>query len=85
MRVSVKLFGAVREATGLKELSVEVADGAKAGDVRDLLAGDHPVFDEFGDRLAVSVNFEMASLDAPLAEGDEVAFLPPVSGGSGAG
>ncbi len=79
----VKLFGAVREAAGLKELSVELPEGARARDLRDLLARDHPIFDAFEDRLAVSVNLEVASLDAPLGDGDEVAFLPPVSGGSG--
>lgn len=83
MNVIVKLFGAVREATGVKELSVELSDGATTGDLRELLAADHPIFGEFGDRLAVSVNFEVATADAALTDGDEVAFLPPVSGGSG--
>jgi molybdopterin synthase catalytic subunit len=83
MNVVVKLFGAVREAVGSKELSVRVPEGCPAADLLAQLAQDHPVFDAFGDRLAVSVNFEIASLDAVLREGDEVAFLPPVSGGSG--
>jgi molybdopterin synthase catalytic subunit/molybdopterin converting factor small subunit len=83
MRVVVKLFGAVREATGSKELAVELPEGARARDLRDRLARDHAVFEELGDRLATSVNFEVVPLDTPLAEGDEVAFLPPVAGGSG--
>jgi molybdopterin synthase catalytic subunit len=84
MRIVVKLFGAVREAVGEKELAVEIADGADAAALRDLLAREHPVFDDFGDRLAVSVNLEVGRLDTPLSDGDEVAFLPPVSGGAGA-
>jgi len=60
-----------------------VPEGCSVADLRAQLAQDHPIFDEFGDRLAVSVNLEITSLDAVLREGDEVAFLPPVSGGSG--
>ncbi len=79
----MKLFGAVREAVGEKELAVELPDGASAGDLRALLARDHPVFDRFGARLAISVNLEVVSLDTRLRHGDEVAFLPPVAGGTG--
>jgi len=83
MRVTVKLFGAVREAAGAKELAVELPDGARIADLRDRLAGDHPVFDAFRGRLAASRNLEIASFDSELRDGDEVAFLPPVSGGAG--
>ncbi len=79
----MKLFGAVREAAGAKELSVEVPEGARVGDLRQRLAARYPVFEDFGDRLAISVNYEVSSLDAPLRDGDEVAFLPPVAGGAG--
>jgi molybdopterin synthase catalytic subunit len=83
MKIVVKLFGSVREAIGARELSVEVAEGATAGDLRTQLAAEHAAFDELGDRLAVSVNLELADLATVLAPGDEVAFLPPVSGGVG--
>lgn len=82
MQVQVKLFGAIREAVGEKELSVELADGADARALRRLLAEQHPVFDDFGERLAVSVNYEVADQATALSDGDEVAFLPPVSGGA---
>lgn len=84
MDVLVKLFGAVREAAGAKELSVSLPEGARVADLRDQLAGDYPVLDKFGPGLAVSVNFDFAAFDTPLRDGDEVAFLPPVSGGAGA-
>ena len=83
MRVIVKLFGAVREAVGEKELSVQLAAGARVADLRRLLAEDHPVFERFGDRLAAAVNQETALESALLRDGDEVAFLPPVAGGAG--
>jgi molybdopterin synthase catalytic subunit len=81
MRVAVRLFGAVREAVGEKELAVELPDGATLADLRALLAGRHAIFDAFGDRLAAAVNLEVASAGTSLCDGDEVAFLPPVSGG----
>jgi len=83
MRVLVKLFGAVREAVGEKELSVELGEGASAADLRRLLARDHPIFEALGGRLAVAVNLEVSDPGAALSDGDEVAFLPPVSGGAG--
>jgi molybdopterin synthase catalytic subunit len=83
MRVAVKLFGGIREAVGEKELSVELPDGASARDLRRRLADRYPIFDTFGDRLAVSVQLEVVPLDTALRDGDEVAFLPPVSGGRG--
>ena len=82
MRVTVKLFGAIREAVGSPELSVELPAGAKLPDLRQRLAADHPVFERFGERLATSINQEIAEAGAPLADGDEVAYLPPVAGGA---
>jgi molybdopterin synthase catalytic subunit len=83
MRVAVRLFGQVREAVGEKELAVELPGGATLADLRRLLASRHAVFDAFGERLAASVNLEVAPPATPLRDGDEVAFLPPVSGGAG--
>jgi molybdopterin converting factor subunit 1 len=83
MQVTVKLFGSIREAAGAKELAVVVPEGSTAADLRRLLARDHPSFEEMADRLRVSVNCEFVQWESALSEGDEVAFLPPVSGGSG--
>ena len=83
MQITVKLFGAVREAAGAKELSLNLADGSRPVDVWDQLTRDYPDVERFGGRLAVSINLEIGDFEATLHEGDEVAFLPPVSGGSG--
>jgi len=83
MHVVVKLFGSVREAIGVRELAMELADGATIGELRGQLSGEHAIFDQLGDRLAVSLNLEVADLTTVLSPGDEVAFLPPVSGGVG--
>jgi molybdopterin synthase catalytic subunit len=83
MRVNVRLFGPLREAVGAKELHVQLPDGADARVLRALLTEQYPAFGAPDARLRVSRNREFAAEDAPLADGDEVAFLPPVSGGSG--
>jgi len=83
VRVLVKLFGAVREAAGEKDRSVDLPEGSCVADLRDVLARDIQVLAALGPRLAVSVNYEQVDFDTRLNEGDEVAFLPPVSGGSG--
>ncbi len=83
MRVTVRLFGQIREAAGVRELHVELPVAASARLLRARLAEQIPAFAAPDARLRVSVNRELASDDAPLADGDEVAFLPPVSGGSG--
>jgi len=83
MRVLVLLFGSLREAAGAKELSVELPERARVVELRALLALSQPAFEAVAGRLRVAVNREFAADDAMLADGDEVAFLPPVSGGSG--
>ena len=82
MHVTVKLFGSLREEAGLKELEVELPEGATVSSLRELLAGRYPLLERLGERIATSVNMELAEGDAPLRDGDEVAFLPPVAGGS---
>ncbi|MFP8879401.1 MAG: molybdenum cofactor biosynthesis protein MoaE [Myxococcota bacterium] len=83
MQISVKLFGALRETAGTKELSLRLPAGARPADIWDRLVADYPDVERFGKRLAVSVNLEVTDFDVKLRDGDEVAFLPPVSGGSG--
>jgi molybdopterin synthase catalytic subunit len=82
MQVTVKLFGSLREATGVKELAVRLPDGARLDDLSALLAREHAAFAGMESRLRAAVNHEVAERDAALADGDEVAFLPPVAGGS---
>jgi len=85
MQVTVKLFGPLREATGAKELAVRLPDGATLADLAALLGREHPAFAAMAPKLRAALNHEVAELEAPLGDGDEVAFLPPVAGGSGPG
>ncbi|MGH9794183.1 MAG: MoaD/ThiS family protein [Candidatus Acidiferrales bacterium] len=81
MRVRVLFFGRLREVAGCAEDWAEVAAGARVEDVFAQYAKATPRVGEFRGSLAASVNEEYAGWDAALKDGDEVAFLPPVSGG----
>ena len=83
MKITLKLFGSLREAAGESTIQVELDEGARVADLRRWLSGRNPLVDKLGDRLAASVNLEIASSDEILRDGDEVAFLPPVAGGDG--
>jgi molybdopterin synthase catalytic subunit len=83
MRVTVKLFGSLREEAGVAEMPVDLPKGARVSELRAQLAEKFPTLERLGERLAVSVNLEVARLDTALEEADEVAFLPPVAGGVG--
>ena len=79
MTVHVRLFAALRELAGAASVP---ASGRTVGEIADTLAADHG--ERFGAIVAVSsyvVNWERASRSTVVAEGDEVAILPPVSGG----
>ena len=83
MIIQLKLFGSLREAIGESSLEVDLPDGSKLADLRAWLAERSPLVEQFGDRLAASINLEIADQGDALADGDEVAFLPPVAGGDG--
>ena|SRR5688572_10900026 len=84
MQVTVKLFGSLREATGAKELAVRLPAGARIADLAALLARENKAFAALAPKLRAARNQEVAEGGEALADGDEVAFLPPVAGGSGA-
>ncbi len=81
MRVTVRLFARLRDLTGAAELTREVPEGATVGRVWEQLAEEFPALAAYGPSLSSAVNADYARRDAPVADGDEVAFLPPVSGG----
>jgi molybdopterin synthase catalytic subunit len=83
MLVRVRLFAILRERAGAEALELELADGATVDDVL-AAAGARQGLAELLDRLpvAVAVNREYAPRDRRLGAGDEVALIPPVSGGA---
>lgn len=82
IEVTVRCFAAVRELLGAEVLTVAVAEGTTVAALRDLLAQRAPGL--MGLPLAFAVNRDYARADRRLAAGDEVAFVPPISGGAGA-
>ncbi len=83
MRVRVLFFGVLRELFGAGEQWVEAGEAATAGSLLERLRqGADPRVQALWPRLAVAVNREYAAHTQPLAEEDEVALLPPVSGGA---
>jgi sulfur-carrier protein len=80
-RIKVLFFGRLREIVGQSEDSVEVADGAPIEALFSSYGTSHPELARFRQSLVASRNQEFAAWGTPLHAGDEVAFLPPVSGG----
>jgi molybdopterin converting factor subunit 1 len=81
MRVTVRLFAGLRDIAGTPELVRDVPDGATARTVWDALASEFPAMDRYRGVTSCAVNEEYATFEARVQDGDEVAFLPPVSGG----
>ena len=77
MRISVRLFAGLREQAGVRERSLEVSDGVTVADIWPLLElGEEP------SGLLYAVNRGYAARETALHDGDEVALIPPVSGGA---
>jgi molybdopterin converting factor subunit 1 len=82
MRVTIRLFARLREIAGTGDLEREVAEGASARTVWKQLTIEFPALGDYTPVISCAVNEEYASFDRLVQGGDEVAFLPPVSGGS---
>jgi molybdopterin converting factor subunit 1 len=81
MRVTVRLFARLRDIAGAAELSRDVAAGATIGDVWQQLAREFPDLARYERSISSAINADYARMDHAVGDGDEVAFLPPVSGG----
>ena len=81
MRVTVRLFARLRDLAGSGELTREVPAGADVGAVWSSLVADFPELSAYERSISCAVNADYSRFTATVAEGDEVAFLPPVSGG----
>lgn len=81
MKVRVRCFAAVREIVGASELVVDVPEGSTLNQLIHELCGQCPRLQVLTGSLLFSVNREYASTDTTLIAGDEIALIPPVSGG----
>lgn len=73
----------LKDIAGLSEDQLELADGDRLATVFEYYARRFPRFRELAPSIVLAQNQQFASPDAPVCDGDEVAFLPPVSGGAG--
>ncbi|GAC1436914.1 MAG: molybdenum cofactor biosynthesis protein MoaE [Terriglobales bacterium] len=85
MQVRVLFFGLLKDVIGKENDTLSLAESATVSSVVDHYRQKSPRFKELLPSLAISVNEEYASTGTKLSDGDEVAFLPPVSGGTGGG
>lgn len=83
MRVRVLFFGMLKDLVGRSGEESDFPDGASLRTVYDHYAGLYPRLAEFSKSIVLARNQEFADPATGLNDGDEVAFLPPVSGGSG--
>lgn len=81
MVVTVRLFARLRELAGSAELTRTLPDGATSRELWQALAREFPEIAAYERVISCAVNEEYAAWATVLRDGDEVAFLPPVSGG----
>jgi len=81
MRITILVFAKLRDLVGAPRLVREAKAGSTVEDVWQALAREFPAAGPYRAALSAAVNAGYAKFSTPVAEGDEVAFLPPVSGG----
>jgi molybdopterin converting factor subunit 1 len=81
MEVHVRLFASLRDAAGRQEVLLDLPTGSSAEDAWRALVAICPALERRRASLASSVNRRYADFDTTLEDGDEVVFIPPVSGG----
>jgi len=81
MTVTVKLFAILRERAGAPELQIQLPASATVATARDALGERVPAIQGFLPRIAWAVNQAYVPIETELHDGDELAAIPPVSGG----
>lgn len=82
MQVRIRYFAGLREATGIESETLDLPEGVvTAVDVRALLGERYPKLAQLLPPCAVAVNRAYVAADAPLHDGDELVFIPPLGGG----
>jgi molybdopterin converting factor subunit 1 len=81
VRVTVRLFARLRDIAGISELTRNMPAGATTADVWRGLVAEFPEMARYDSSISTAVNADYAKMNTVLSDNDEVAFLPPVSGG----
>ena len=82
MQITIRYFAGHRDITGRSDEHLELDVGATVGSLWELLVARYPRLAGYSGRMLYAVNQEFGTLTSVLHDGDEVAFVPPVSGGS---
>jgi MoaE-MoaD fusion protein len=85
MRIRLLAFASAGDALGAGEMDLDLPAGSRIEDLKARLDREHPALAPLWPRLAIAIDGQLARSTDLLSEGSEVALLPPVSGGSGAG
>lgn len=81
MKVKAMFFGAIRDIVGTSEVDLDLIPGMTARELLQRYCRDYPPFNPYAAITKIAVNLEFATPETILNDGDEIAFIPPVSGG----
>jgi molybdopterin synthase sulfur carrier subunit len=81
IKIRLKLFSVAKDLAGFEEKLINVPSGSPPEAVLDFLVRQNPGFSRWKPSLRIAVNMEYDESHRPLKDGDEVAIIPPVSGG----
>jgi len=83
VRVKVLFFGMLKDIVGRAEEQIELEDGARLQSVFERYAGEFPRLKSLASSIVLACNHQFCDRSVAVHDGDEIAFLPPVSGGTG--
>lgn len=81
MTIRVLLFATLADQVGHQQLTLTLSDKATVSDAVDRLTAEYRAVAQMREQLAMAVNMEYVTANRVLSEGDELALIPPVSGG----
>ena len=82
MKIPIQLFASLKDAAKTSKIEVEIAENASVAQLLEAVARDFPALEKWLPHVRVAVNEEYATNDQIVREGDDIALIPPVSGGS---
>lgn len=79
--VTLKLFAAYQEALGLPDMVVELPEAITVGELCDRICTQYPDLKQWRELTRFGINLQFVEANTPINDGDEIVFIPPVSGG----
>jgi len=81
MKIRVLLFAVLAQKAGVREIALDLPEGATVGDALQRITEAHPAITDHRKGLSIAVNMSYVGQGQALGDGDELALIPPVSGG----